>query len=47
MWPTQSSGGGWVASKLVGSPGRTPITGQKWLGGKMVNLIMTGNIKRS
>ena len=29
--PTQCSGGGWTANKLVGSPRRRPTTGQKWL----------------
>ena len=33
-------------NRPVGSSGRTPITGQKWLRGKMVNLIMAGSIKR-
>ena len=32
--PTQCSGGGWTANKLVGSPRRTPTTGQKLLRGK-------------
>ena len=42
----QGSGGGWSASRLVGGPGRTPITGQKYLRGKTVNLIMAGSIKK-
>jgi len=32
--PTQCSGSGWAIGKLVGSPGRTPTTGQKQLRGK-------------
>ena len=32
--PTQGSGGGWVANRPVGSPGRIPTTDQKWLRGK-------------
>ena len=44
--PAQGSSGGWVASRPMGSPGRTPITGQKWLMGKIVNLTMVGSIKR-
>ena len=42
----QGSGGGWSVSRLVGSPRRTLITGQKYLRGKTVNLIMAGSIKR-
>ena len=45
-WPAQGSGGGWAANRLVGNPGRTPTIGQKWLRGKMVNLITAGSIKR-
>ena len=44
--PAQDSGGDWATSKPVGNPGRTPTTGQKWLRGKMVNLITTSSIKR-
>ena len=29
--PTQGSGGGWIANRPVGSPGRIPTTDQKWL----------------
>ena len=32
--PTQCSGSGWATSKLVDSPRRTPIIGQKQLRGK-------------
>ena len=42
----QGSGGGWTASRPVGSSRRTPTKGQKWLRGKTVNLTMTGSIKR-
>ena len=44
--PVQGSGAGQVASRPMGSPKRTPTTGQKQLRGKMVNLIMVGSIKR-
>ena len=43
----QGSGGGWATSKLVGSLRRIPTTSQKWLRGKMINLITTSSIKRS
>ena len=43
----QDSGGGWATSRLVGSLGRIPITSQKWLRGKMINLITASSIKRS
>ena len=33
-WPTQCSGGCWAVGKPVGSPKRTPTTGQKQLRGK-------------
>ena len=46
-WPTQCSGGGWAVDKLMGSLGRTPITGPKMVKGvKMVNLVTAGSIKR-
>ena len=43
----QGSGGGWATSRLVGSLGRIPTTSQKWLRGKMINLIMASSIKSS
>ena len=45
--PAQRSGGGWEASRAVGSPERTPTTSQKYLRGKTVNLIMASSIKKS
>ena len=35
-WPAQVSGDSWVADRLVGGLGRTPMPGQKWLRGKIV-----------
>ena len=44
--PAQGSGGGWAASRPVGGQEKTPITSQKQLRGKMVNLITTSSIKK-
>ena len=35
-WPTQISSDSWVADRLVGGLGRTPILRQKQLRGKIV-----------
>ena len=39
-----SSGDGWAANRPMGGQGRTPITGQKQLRGKIVNLITANSI---
>ena len=44
--PAQGSGGGWAASRPVGGQEKTPITSQKQLRGKMVNLITASSIKK-
>ena len=44
--PAQGSGGFWAASRPVGGQEKIPITSQKQLRGKMVNLITASSIKK-